>query len=98
MPITTAALNTNWREQGTLTVDQAATVLSISRWSAYDMARRGEIPVVRLGRRVLVPTARLRAMLGEVEPLNNEGAAAETNRDDAVKLTGGDGHHAGYGG
>ncbi len=47
----------------TVTVAQAAVILGISRTSSYERARRGEIPTVRLGRRLLVPKARLLAML-----------------------------------
>ena len=51
----------------TVTVAQAAVMLGISRTSAYERVRRGEIPTVRLGRRLLVPIARLMALL-EGEP------------------------------
>ena len=43
----------------TISVEEAATVLGISRTSAYEYARTGALPVVRLGRRLLVPTAAL---------------------------------------
>lgn len=48
----------------TLTVEQAGELLGISRYSAYRAAASGELPVLRLGRRILVPTPRLLAMLG----------------------------------
>lgn len=47
-----------------LTVDEAARLLRISRGLAFEAARRGEIPAVRVGRRVLVPRDRLLAWLG----------------------------------
>jgi excisionase family DNA binding protein len=50
-------------ERLTVTVTQAAVMLGISRTSAYERVRRDEIPTVRLGRRLLVPKARLLAML-----------------------------------
>lgn len=43
----------------TLTVEQTATVLDIARGSAYRGVRRGEIPAVRVGRRILVPVGAL---------------------------------------
>ena len=46
-----------------LTVEQAAKYLSISRGSAYQACRAGEIPTIRIGRRLLVPRAQLEAML-----------------------------------
>jgi excisionase family DNA binding protein len=50
--------------QTTCSVPEAATVLGISRESAYRAARAGELPVIRLGRRQVVSVAQLRALLG----------------------------------
>jgi excisionase family DNA binding protein len=47
-----------------LTIDEAAGVLRISRQSAYEAARRGEIPTIRLGRRILVPRRALEKLIG----------------------------------
>lgn len=47
----------------TLTVPQAARILGIGRSAAYDAARRGDIPTIQIGRRVLVPRAALARML-----------------------------------
>ena len=43
----------------TLTVPEAAHGLKISRTLAYQMARSGELPTIRMGRRLLVPRAAL---------------------------------------
>jgi excisionase family DNA binding protein len=48
----------------TVSVEEAAGWLRLGRSSAYEAARKGEIPVVRFGRTLRVPTARLRALLG----------------------------------
>ena len=40
------------------TLDEVASLLRISRGSAYEAARRKEIPTIRIGRRLLVPAAR----------------------------------------
>ena len=40
-----------------LTVEQAAARLKISRPSAYQAVKRGEIPTIKIGRRLLVPLA-----------------------------------------
>ncbi len=51
-------------ERATLTVwPETAAILGLSKASAYDAAKRGEIPTVRIGRRLLVPTAALRRLL-----------------------------------
>jgi excisionase family DNA binding protein len=56
-------------EAEVLTVEEAATVLRISRTLAFAAVRDGELPSVRIGRRVLVPRARLEAFLrGEQHP------------------------------
>jgi excisionase family DNA binding protein len=47
-----------------LTVEQAARLLGISRGLAYSAARSGQLPTIRLGRRLLVPTARLLELVG----------------------------------
>lgn len=49
--------------KATLSVDEAAEVLGISRGAAYEAARSGAIPCVRIGRRILIPTKRLYEML-----------------------------------
>lgn len=52
------------REQPTITVKEAAALLGISERSAYEAAHRGEIPVIRLGRRMTVPTVLVLRMIG----------------------------------
>lgn len=39
----------------TLTVEQFARTVGISRGLAYAMIKRGELPIMRMGRRVLLP-------------------------------------------
>jgi excisionase family DNA binding protein len=55
-----------WRDRTTLTVEEAAQVLGIGRSHAYRIAGT-ELPVIRCGRKMLVPTKRLQRMLGETE-------------------------------
>ena len=45
-------------------VAEAGALLGISRAFAYELVARGELPVVRLGRRRLVPKAALCALVG----------------------------------
>lgn len=47
----------------TLTVEETARLLGISRSTAYECVRTGEIPSVNFGRRVLVPRSRLEELL-----------------------------------
>lgn len=46
-----------------LTIEEAAKLLRIGRGAAYELARRGELPVVRLGRTLRVPRHRLDELL-----------------------------------
>jgi excisionase family DNA binding protein len=48
----------------TITVDEAAEVLGISRNGAYERVRAGDLASVSMGKRRLVLTAPLRRMLG----------------------------------
>lgn len=48
----------------TMTVEEAGELLGLSRSSAYRAAARGELPTLRFGRRLIVPTRRLLALLG----------------------------------
>jgi excisionase family DNA binding protein len=53
----------NEEERLTVTVPEAGRILGISRGQAYEMARTGGIPVIRLGKRLVVPRKKLMAML-----------------------------------
>jgi len=48
----------------TYTVEEAATVLGISRSLAYEAVARGEVPHLRVGRRVLIPRGWLEEWIG----------------------------------
>lgn len=48
----------------TLTVDQAAEILGVNRQTAYAAVHRGEIPSIKVGRRLIIPTAQLMKLLG----------------------------------
>jgi excisionase family DNA binding protein len=56
----------------TLTVEEAARELGIGRTSAYTACRAGEIPSLRVGRRLLIPRTALDALLASAgHPLSN---------------------------
>jgi excisionase family DNA binding protein len=50
-------------ERLTLTVEEAAKLLGISRAFAYESVRRGDIPHIKIGRRLLIPKAKLNELL-----------------------------------
>ena len=49
----------------TYTVPDAAGLLGISRGAAYEAARNGQLPTIRIGKRLLVPIAALKKILGK---------------------------------
>lgn len=57
------------RRRPSVSVEEAARALGISRTQAYMGVRTGEIPSVRVGHRYTIPTSALRRMLGISETL-----------------------------
>ena len=53
----------NQADRKTLTILEAANALGIGRNAAYEAARRGEIPTIRIGKRLLVPLVALERLL-----------------------------------
>jgi excisionase family DNA binding protein len=60
--------------KATVTVVEAAKRLGIGRNSAYDAAARGEIPTIRIGKRILVPVAALERLLAGGSKIDGEAA------------------------
>ena len=50
-------------DRKTYDVEEAGGLLGIGRNQAYDAAKRGDIPTIRIGKRVLVPKAALDRLL-----------------------------------
>ena len=51
------------KDAAVYTIEEAARLLGIGRSTAYEAARRGEIPTIRIGRRLLVPKIALESLL-----------------------------------
>ena len=72
------------REKPTLSVIEVSEILGWGRSAVYEGVRRGDIPSLRVGRRIRVPTARLHDLLGIAEnpksepPLPTQNETAET--------------------
>ena len=54
-----------------MSVESAAKALHISRNLAYEAARDGRLPCIRIGRRLLVSRRALWKLLEEPKPLNS---------------------------
>jgi excisionase family DNA binding protein len=68
----------------TYTVEEAAKLLRIGRNKGYEAAKSGELPTVRMGKRILVPRLALERLLarGDQEPAVNRLTLGKKNRDD----------------
>ena len=53
----------------TLTIEETAKLLGIGRNLAYDRVKTGEIPVIKIGRRLLVPRRALEKLLEQGQPV-----------------------------
>lgn len=65
-----------------LTVEEAAKALRISRGSAYEAVRTGDLPHVRVGRTIRVPRKALLALLGDEDeaPARRADSASDAAR------------------
>ena len=54
-------------ERLTLTIPEAAELLGLGRSLTYDLANRGELPVIRFGKRIMVSKPALMKMLNQCE-------------------------------
>jgi excisionase family DNA binding protein len=52
----------------TLSVEEFAVVAGISRSTAYDAVRAGQVPSLRFGKRIRIPTAAVLRLLEVGEP------------------------------
>ena len=57
-------------ERLTYSIPETAKILGIGRNLCYDRVKTGEIPVIKIGRRLLVPKKALWKLLEEPKPLN----------------------------
>ena len=63
----------NLTEPLCISVPAAARMLGVSRNTGYEMARLGQLPIIRCGqRRLLVPRAALLKMLEETKGKNSQ--------------------------
>jgi excisionase family DNA binding protein len=48
-------LDARWDGRSTFTVPEAAEILRISKWAAYEAVKNKDLPAVWIGRRCIVP-------------------------------------------
>lgn len=66
-------------EKQTYTITEAARVLGIGRATAYEAARVGKLPSIRIGRRLVVPKAALFKLLDATTSHERPSLHAERN-------------------
>lgn len=49
-----------------ITVPEAAAMLGVSRNFGYELVKQGQLPVIRFGKRLLIPRAALERMLDKI--------------------------------
>jgi hypothetical protein len=59
-----------------MSVPEAGKWCDLARSASYDAAARGELPVLKFGRSLRVPTAKLRQMLG-IDPQQEPDSSGE---------------------
>jgi hypothetical protein len=57
-------LSSQWDGRDAFTVEETGKILGISRASAFAAANRGDIPTIRIGKRLIVPRRGLENLLG----------------------------------
>jgi hypothetical protein len=60
-------LASQWDNRDAFSVEEAGKILGLSRASAFAAANRGDIPTIRIGKRLIVPRRALERMLGANE-------------------------------
>jgi len=81
-------------ERVVYTVPEAGRLLGLSRNGSHEAAKRGQIPTIRIGRRLLVPKVPFHRMLdvaGTETTMLAENSASTTIRRDAKRSGTGDG-------
>jgi hypothetical protein len=82
-----ADIPADWRERTVLSVMVGGALLGLSRQASYDAAHRGDLPTLRIGRKLVVPVVPLRRLLGELAPL-----AEVRHEEDPMSVTANDSH------
>jgi hypothetical protein len=65
-----------------VSVPVAGRLLDLSRQGAFNAAKRGDLPVIRIGRRLVVPVAKLRRLLGELATSEEVDRSPMASEDD----------------
>jgi hypothetical protein len=63
-PAAGRVLSARWDDRSTFNVTETAEILGLSTWAAWQAVNKGDIPVIRIGRRTIVPRHALERLLG----------------------------------
>lgn len=64
-----------------VSIPEAALLLGLSRNSVYAAAERGDLPTIRLGRRILVPVGPLQALVAAASTPTSSSTSTSTSTD-----------------
>ena len=59
----------------TLTVEEARQMLGLSRGAMYQAVKSGQVPAIKIGRRLLIPKAAFEKMLSAASSTMSNGSA-----------------------
>jgi hypothetical protein len=76
-PRATTTVPRDWRSLTVVSVPVAGKLLDLSRQGAYDAANRGDLPAIRIGRRLVVAVVKLRRLLGELPASDETGRSPD---------------------
>ncbi len=85
---TTSTVLPDPKERPTLSVDAVAAILGVDRKTVYAAINSGELPCLRVGRRILIPTTWLAARISPgLEPLTGLRSPSQLSGQDELPLS-----------
>jgi excisionase family DNA binding protein len=76
----------DWRSRAALRIREVADLLGVRPATVRRLVRSGQLPALRLGRILVVPTHALRSRLGELEPAASTPPLAPPATPRAIKV------------
>jgi len=73
--------NNDDMERLTVTVDEARKMMGLSRGSMYQAIYAGQVPSIRVGRRILIPRARLEQILNGMQ----KGEKSDNDKEEIIR-------------
>ena len=56
-------IDVKWSGRSSFSIRETAEILGISVWAAYSAAKKGDLPVIAIGRRLIIPRHALEKLM-----------------------------------